>query len=91
MHLVEGVFRDMAAGGAAAPPKERALPVMRSEDRRFCHELAAFYALRTESVDAEPARSVVVYRAERGPAPKIPRPLLSEAARVPAPTPTPAP
>ncbi len=55
----------------------RMLPAMRSEDRRFAHDLATHYGVKTESIDPEPHRSVVIFRQEFPPS-RIPKPLLSE-------------
>ncbi|KAK0552108.1 FKBP12-associated protein [Tilletia horrida] len=52
------------------------LPPAKKEHRKFTHELAAVYKLATESVDAEPKRSVSVRRLQGS---RIPAPLLSEA------------
>ena len=73
MKQVEEIFCDFILNSQS---KQRTLPVMKTDDRRLCHELAEHYGLKTESVDPEPARSVVIYRTEWGL--RIPKPLLSE-------------
>ncbi|KAE8228705.1 hypothetical protein CF326_g6355 [Tilletia indica] len=51
------------------------LPAAKREHRKFTHELAAVYKLASESVDAEPKRSVSIRRLQGS---RIPSPLLSE-------------
>ncbi|KAK0540278.1 FKBP12-associated protein [Tilletia horrida] len=51
------------------------LPPAKTEHRKFIHELAAVYKLASESVDAEPKRSVSIRRLQGS---RIPSPLLSE-------------
>lgn len=57
--------------------RQKILPTMKSDDRRLCHELAEHYGLKSESLDAEPHRSVAIFRSDWD-RPKIPKPLLSE-------------
>lgn len=57
--------------GLILPPANRA-------QRQFTHELADAFKLVSESVDAEPRRSVSVRRRQES---KVPHPLLSEAHR----------
>uniref|UniRef100_V5GQ01 R3H domain-containing protein n=1 Tax=Kalmanozyma brasiliensis (strain GHG001) TaxID=1365824 RepID=V5GQ01_KALBG len=52
------------------------LPPANKFQRKFTHELAAVYKLASESVDAEPRRSVSIRRKQDS---RIPKPLLTEA------------
>lgn len=61
----------------ASSARQKPLPTMKSDDRRLCHELAEHYGLKSESVDPEPNRSVILFRSEWS-QPRIPKPLLSE-------------
>jgi hypothetical protein len=72
--LVEGALNEFVASAA----RRKMLPVMRSEDRHFAHELSEVYGVQTESVDPEPHRSVQLLKSEWRPGSR-PNPLLSEA------------
>lgn len=41
--------------------KSQNLPVMKQTERRFVHELAAYYGIETQSFDSEPYRNVCLY------------------------------
>lgn len=53
------------------------LPIMKHPQRQFTHELAELFDLRSESLDEEPRRSVIVHRQSNS---GIPTPTLAEAA-----------
>ncbi|KAI5477454.1 transcriptional repressor NF-X1 [Pseudohyphozyma bogoriensis] len=52
-------------------------PVMKRPQRQFVHELTDYFELRSESLDEEPRRSVVVHRQSNS---AVPTPTLAEAA-----------
>ncbi|KAJ3113658.1 hypothetical protein HDU96_003097 [Phlyctochytrium bullatum] len=52
--LVEDVFAEMIS----KKKKIHMFPPMKSPQRKFIHDLAAFYGIETESMDPEPRRSV---------------------------------
>lgn len=40
------------------------MPIMKQPERRFVHELAAYYGIETQSFDTEPYRNVCLYAAK---------------------------
>ena len=56
---LEAIVKEMKQG----KPNKRTfnMPMMKSNDRRFVHELASYFGLETISTDPEPYRNVCVY------------------------------
>ena len=60
---LEAIVKETKMSASLKPSGKRmfTLPVMKSHERKFIHELASYYGLETQSRDTEPHRSVCVY------------------------------
>ena len=73
---IEKQLTDFVGAEDAARKPSLSFPVMRRPQRQFVHELAEFFDLRSESLDEEPRRSVVVHRTSNC---GVPTPTLADA------------
>lgn len=78
--LVAMLETTMAEFVSRSTASQKALPVMKSDDRRTAHELAPHYGITSISQDPEPKRNVLLLRSNWL-EPRIPSPLLSESIR----------